>query len=85
MEPIFNKKVTEKCILWDPWTVYKNTVHIRKVKKLLLDKKKKNLWNVNVRLESAKRASQTHSKWRKEIVTIKGKIYSLMKLYVLNQ
>ena len=61
--PIFNEKVAKKYILWDPWTVHKNTVHTRIVKKLLLDKKKKKkLWNVNMRLGSAKRASQTHSK-----------------------
>ena len=39
--PIFNEKVVKKCILWDPWTVHKSTVHVRKVKKIRLDKKKK--------------------------------------------
>ena len=27
MRPIFNKKVTEKWNLWDPWTVHQCTVH----------------------------------------------------------
>ena len=59
MGPIFNEKVAEKWGLWGPWTVHENTVRGRKVKKLRLGKKK-NFWNVNVCLGSAKRASQTH-------------------------
>ena len=40
---IFNEKVAEKYSLWDPWTVHESIVYRRKVKKLWLGKKKKNL------------------------------------------
>ena len=41
VEPIFNEKVTEKCNLWDPWTMHECTVHRWLVNNCGLKRKKK--------------------------------------------
>ena len=80
MGPIFNKKVAEKCNLWNPWTMHGCTVHSWQSQLLRDIKKKKKEKNVE-----EKRRRQNHCNPNGHLVLKFIKIFVLWNEFSLTR